>query len=200
MQNFDYICRKARPDDDISAIARYIYLTDPYIYPTICKEPDNEDWLCFICQCIKTPHNVYGLDNISVVEHHGEIVGIACVVGCGKKLSITDGVNVPKDLKAGLDVAVQGYFVPLIEESLELDGTNVVNVCVDGEHRGKGVGSLLMAYIVGEYGKDTMHLDVIASNDVAIRTYERHGFSVTRDYFGFSGDEMPLLCYHMIRK
>lgn len=199
MSNSDYYCQKATETDDIGKIAKYIHLTDPYIYPAICENPDDEAWQSFICQCLKKQGNIYHLNNIFVIKIADEPVGIACVIPCGKKLTVTDGIAVPVSLKKGMDLAVNGYFNPLIEESEHFDGYNIVNVCVDEHHRGKGVGKMLMTHCLKEYGSQTIHLDVIVSNKAAVQLYQKLGFIIQNEYPGFSGNDIEVPCYHMVR-
>lgn len=201
MQNGKYIVRQASVNDDISKIAKYIYLTDPYIYPTICDSPQNEQWIAFIQQCFLQPNNVYNCDNVITVTYNEEIIGIACVIPCGKKSVITEGLTVPPQIKDGLRNAVNGYFNPLIEESLFLSGHNVVNICIDENHRGKKLGSLLLDFCIKKFEPHgDVWLDVIASNIIAIELYKKSGFCVIKEYNGFSGTDAPLPCFQMIKK
>ena len=39
--NQQFICRMALPSDCVQNIAKYIHLTDPYIYPQICTDPQD---------------------------------------------------------------------------------------------------------------------------------------------------------------
>ncbi len=199
MPTFDFKCRKVNDQDNIGEIARCIHLTDPYIYPVICSDPENEDWVAFIEQCMETPGNIFYRDHLCVLEQDAHIVGIACIVPCGKPLTITENVHVPERLRAGMVKAIQGYFLPLIEESVAYEGYNIVNVCVDSPYRGMGLGTKLVEYCVRKYGEDLIHLDVIASNKTAVKLYQNQGFSIVDEYLGFSGNDTDLPCYHMIR-
>ncbi len=200
MQKSDYICRKAVPDDNICKIAEYIYHTDPYIYPFICNSPKNTDWVSFISDCYHKENNIYSVHNISVVLYGSEIVGIMCVVPCGKKLTFTEEIAIPKNLLKNIKAAENGYFKPFISECLDYDGHNIINLCIDEKHRNKGTGSLMMAHCLREYGEKDIHLDVIASNLSAIRLYKKFGFVSTSEYEGFSGNKSSLPCLHMLRK
>lgn len=56
----------------------------------------------------------------------------------------------------------------------------VDTLTVDAQHRGKGIGTALLARVYDELaplGIDTVALDVIASNEGARRFYEREGFT-----------------------
>lgn len=198
--NSDYFCRKATLNDNLEQIAKYIHLTDPYIYPKISSDPSGSSWINFISECVRTPDNVFNIKNISVVIYGSDIVGIACVIPCKKKLTITNDIHIPSEISDRIQAAVEGYFNPLIEESYFYDGYNIVNVCIDEKYRGKGLGSLLMSHCIHEYGSDTIHLDVIASNESAIQLYKKYGFKIENEYLGYTGDDTLLPCYHMIRE
>ena len=197
---FDYICEKALPIDDTGKIAQYIHLTDEYIYPTICKDPQDEDWKKLIKECFLKEDSVFFWDYITVAKDgFGEIVGILCAVPCGKRLTFSDGINVPHGLQDTLPSVNEGYFDPLVKETLEAEGYCITNVCVDEKHRGHGIGSRLLEYCVREYGDRVLFLDVIAHNENAIALYRKFGFEITKEYYGFSGTEELLLCYQMVR-
>lgn len=200
MSKFNYCCRKARRDDNVLEIAKYIHLTDPFIYPAISLNPDDEAWVQFIAECLKDPNNIYFIENISVVMCDCKIVGVACVIPCGKRLSIINNIKIPAPISNSIQSVIEGYFNPLIEESYSYNGYNVVNICIDEKYWGKGLGSMLMEHCVAEYGTQTIHLDVIASNENAIKLYRKFGFEIVNEYMGFSGDTALLPCYHMVRQ
>jgi ribosomal protein S18 acetylase RimI-like enzyme len=200
MQTFKYQCRKAKTTDSVETLARYIHLTDPYIYPKICENPVDEKWVKFIGKCMEERDNIFHINNLSVVLCDDSIIGIACVVPCGKKLCFSRGEELAKRFGDNAKIVVDGYFKPLILESSTFCGHNIVNVCIDEKYRGKGAGSSLMSYCIKEYGTQPIHLDVIASNENAIRLYKKTGFQITNEYYGFTGDNTDLQCYHMLRE
>lgn len=198
MLNSEFHCRKANLLDPVEKIAAYIHLTDEYIYPCICENPTDAAWVNLIRQCMQTEGNLFHIDNISVVTHNGDIIGIACVIPCGPKLNFAEHVQISEGLRQRLKLAVDGYFAPLIAESTEFTGHNIINVCIDRNYRGKGLGKLLMAHCLSEYGADIIHLDVIAGNESAVRLYRSCGFVLENEYMGFSGNDSDLPCYHML--
>jgi len=168
MPKNNYICQKATAASNVEKIAQYLHLTDPYIYPALCADPCDGDWVALIARCLGEEGNVFSLDHISVALCDGEIVGVACVLPCERRLTFLKSIEAPKTLADRLPPVIEGYFDPLIDETYTYAGYNISNICVDEKHRGRGVGSLLMAHCVAEYGAQTMHLDVIASNSPAI--------------------------------
>ena len=200
MLSSEYCCAKATACDDTGLIAKYIYLTDPYIYPCIYPSHACEEWQRIIKGCLSDNNSIYSLDTVSVAKHNNSIIGVACVIPCGKQLTFIDSDKIPTSIQQGLNTAIEGYFKPLIEESANYDGYNIINVCVDPDYRGQGVGSLIMEHCISEYGSKTLHLDVIASNLSAIALYSKFGFTIESKYMGFSGNDIGLECYHMIRR
>lgn len=200
MQSFDYVCARVTAEDDVAAIAKYLHLTDPYIYPGICIDPEDVRWRSVIAQCLKQEGNIYSMGNIWVAKCGGQIVGVACMVPCGTQLTFLEGIELPEGLQETMAPVVDGYFAPLIRESAEFDGHNIVNVCVDSRHWGRGVGRALVETCVEACGGGTVHLDVIADNAGALRLYRRCGFTMESAYLGFSGSAEKLPCYHMVRK
>lgn len=196
MKDYKVSCRRATPHDDIAAIAKYLHLTDAYIYPVICSDPCAELWRNIVTDCYFAQNNIFSMENIVVAQMDDEIVGVLCVIACGQRKRFMEDVS-KKWHCDGLHQANQGYFVPLIEESADMQGYNVTNVCVDAQMRGKGVGGALLQYCMDLYAGSVLHLDVIADNAPAIRLYEKMGFSVCAQYNGFSGTDEPLPCYHM---
>ncbi|MBQ9735429.1 MAG: GNAT family N-acetyltransferase [Clostridia bacterium] len=195
----DCTFRKACATDDVARIAKYLHLTDPYIYPVVCPDPEDGDWVRLIEACLAAKDNFYSLEHLSVALADGKIVGAACVVPCGKKLAFSEGLTLPDAIKAGVARVVAGYFGPLAEENAGLSGYNLINICVDEAYRGRGVGAAFMAHLLSLYGDKEIHLDVVADNAAAIHTYEKCGFAVTREYLGFSGGDDPLPCLHMVK-
>ena len=194
----NYRCRPATDADDVRKIARYIHLTDPYIYPHLCKDPADPKWVAFIAECLHTQNHIFHIDHLQVVLCNDQIIGLACVIPCGKALNFAEYVNTTMFPSKLLETVINGYFMPLIEESQNYAGFNMVNVCIDQDHQGKGIGTLLMAHCIRVYGQSSIHLDVIASNAAAVQLYHHAGFQIVNAYSGFSGDEAELPCYHML--
>lgn len=186
-------------DDNLQAIARGIYQTDPHIYPTMAPCQDHKAWLKLVSDCVASPNNIYNCDNLYVALCQDQIAAVACVICGGEKYCFAETLKVPEEIRLGVSVVADRYYGPLVAENLELSGYNIVNFCVLEEFRGKGIGSKLMNYLTEVLGSEQMHLDVIADNHNAIGLYQRYGFCVTQHYFGFSSNELPLPCLHMVR-
>ncbi|TWU48220.1 GNAT family N-acetyltransferase [Rubripirellula reticaptiva] len=74
-----------------------------------------------------------------------------------------------------------GHSIPVgTVQGIEIDGWGAIqNLGIDSTHRGRGLGSILMARAASgfrEAGLTRMHLEVTTDNTAAIRLYERLGF------------------------
>jgi ribosomal-protein-alanine N-acetyltransferase len=80
-----------------------------------------------------------------------------------------------------------------------LDELHINNLAVLPEFRRQGIGSALLQHVLarGEsLGTRRAVLEVRRSNDVALRTYERFGFTVTsvrRDYYSHPTEDALIL-------
>ncbi len=191
------ICRAAKIDDDIASIAKYVHLTDPYIYPAITPNCENRDWISVFSECFETKGDIFYYENISVIELNDKIVGIICVIPCGKRFTFAESAIIPVSLENGVALTRKKYFAPLFEENAKYRGYNITNICIDTRLRGKGLGSKLLTYCIEKYGSEDIQLDVIKSNTAAIGLYKKHGFEMCAEYFGFSGEHEMVLCYRM---
>lgn len=197
MRACDVVFRRANLVDDISAIAKYIYLTDPYIYPSISNSPESAEWVDIIEQCYKMEKNVFYYKNIFIALVDDKIVGICCIVPNKKKLEFSERLRLSDELLQKIEGTVKGYFKPLLKEIAELDGYNVVNLCVDESFRNLGIGKKLLNYSISQVETKEVYLDVIADNTSAIRVYQALSFEVEKEYEGFLSESSSILCYKM---
>ncbi len=74
-----------------------------------------------------------------------------------------------------LNSQLVGYII----QTLTLDESNILNVCVDNKYRGNGIASQLMNKAL-EYCRSndfkSIFLEVRASNKIALHLYEKFGF------------------------
>lgn len=91
----------------------------------------------------------------------------------------------------------RGVLLRRLGNEVDNDRFLVDGLCVVPTHRGRGIGSLLLAALYQEAverGYRSIRLDVVATNARARALYERHGFQPTRTeklgfvrhFFGFS--------------
>lgn len=200
MKAYNVICRRATERDDVGAIAACIHLTDPYIYPVICDDPHGAPWKNMFSDCYFSKDNIFYFKNIYIAEIDHSIAGVLCAIACGRSYRFVEDICPSGACADGLLKANEGYFLPLIEETKGYKGFNITNVCIDPRFRGMGIGRKLMTHCLRQLGGIAFHLDVIADNTPAVRLYEKMGFAITSAYYGFSGTDEPLRCYHMVRE
>lgn len=74
----------------------------------------------------------------------------------------------------------QGRIFGYVVQMLVLDEAHILNLCIAREEQGKGHGWALLTFAMDkarEYGALNMFLEVRVSNTVAIKLYEKAGFS-----------------------
>lgn len=76
----------------------------------------------------------------------------------------------------------------------------IVACCVMPRFRNMGIGKRMLDWLIKEYSRYTLALDVLANNPAAISLYKRCGFKITEEHKGFSLEETTRPdCYRMIR-
>ncbi len=85
---------------------------------------------------------------------------------------------------AKYDEKIVGYisFISICDE------TDLVNIAVLPEHRGKKIGQALLDALISDArarGTKCIHLEVRKSNTVAIKLYNKYGFLVVGESKGF---------------
>ena len=191
--------RQATFYDSIADIAKLIYLTDPYIYPSAFSSYDDKKWIDLVNRCLLDEKNFYFVDNLYVAEKNGKILALIVAVKNGKSYRFLPDSYEPS---SPVQRMVEGYYSPLSKEILEsIDGSTVVNFCTDISHQNKGIGKNLLKYYLTLENVSPTYLDVISDNTVAVNLYEKLGFNRIKSYLGFSGNEpKPINCYSMKRE
>ncbi len=146
--------------------------------------------LVFFERVIRTDHCIAALDET------GALVGLAGF----KTPSGSFAGGSWADLRAvygRLGGLWRGMVLRRLGNEVDNDRFLVDGLCVVPTHRGRGIGSLLLAALyqeAAERGYRSIRLDVVATNTRARALYERHGFLPTRTeklgfvrhFFGFS--------------
>ncbi|MBO5312968.1 MAG: GNAT family N-acetyltransferase [Clostridia bacterium] len=198
MKSNNLVCRGAELTDR-SAVSKYIFLTDEYIYPSIAEGYASQKWQELFTLCYGDEENVFYYKNISVIENSGEILGACCIIDGHKRYRFS-----VKALEGEGDERIinaeNGYFQPLFDEAMETDGKIVVNLCIDKRYHRQGLGKMLLEYCIGTAGDCDIYLDVIKSNIGALSLYKSLGFETVKEYSGFSGSDTELPCLQMVKK
>lgn len=191
-------CRRCRPDDNIAELAQCLYETDPYIYPHVCNHNPSA-WQDMVRSCLPRPNNVFCYQNLLVALSEGHIVGVICIIPCGRIFDFACDLAVDDDMLPYVASVQEGYFDPMMQSNLCMDGYNLVCVCVRDGYRDRHVGTRLMQYCLSLYGRDDLILEVIADNDAAISLYRHNGFELWAERLGYTPDGEDLPCYLFLR-
>lgn len=191
----DIIIRPARPTDDAKAIARLLYLTDPYIYPYLCSDPADSVWVDFIGKALKNPRHVHSARNITLATADNSIAGLICAYRLpSDKIFL---LPVEKSVLPKYVDVWEGYYR---HTDQPVAGMYISNLCVNPDCRGMGIGKTLLNALIARHALETISLDVLADNLPAISLYEKAGFAIQSAYNGFAGSSpQAVKCLSMQR-
>jgi ribosomal-protein-alanine N-acetyltransferase len=74
-----------------------------------------------------------------------------------------------------------------------LDEVHIINMAVDPQYRGKGIGNRLMQHVLND--EEVFFLEVRISNESAKKVYEKYGFkviSVRKQYYADGEDALVM--------
>ena len=189
----DIVIRPATEGDDAAAIAKLIYLTDPYIYPFLCDDFSVDVWVDFVRRALQCPNHVHSAQNMTLAVKNGKIVGLICAYPLpSDKIFL---LPVRDDVRAKYAAVWEGYYKHAddCEPCLYIS-----NLCVDPSCRGLGIGSALLKTVLDGCQLRLIRLDVLADNAPAVQMYSKAGFNVASQYNGFSGlADKPVKCFSM---
>ena len=199
MSKHEFLFRHVSPDDDPAAIAKYLYLTDDLIYPSLCSSYSDTDWIGFIRANLKNKQHIFAHDHLFVAEQNGQAVAICCLFPYGEPFLFLE--NVPKKDLVNYKYVGENYFHPLLDETLHLDGIYISNLCVDLHCRDKGVGKALLRFVIEKFSEhNDIFLDVLEYNRSAVELYKFFGFHVRNKHRGFGDiNQTDVPCLRMIR-
>lgn len=162
---------------DIDVVAGLIYDTDEYLFPFLFGSRRHA--LPILKKLVQLDANSFSHRYIHVYEDAGAVQAI--LIGYNHREIDKEGEEA--DFKRVLSTFDQilmapKYWIlqPFMDKS-DVTGYYIMNVCVAPEHRGKGIGSLLIRNFC-ETHKADIWLDVELGNKAALQLYERLGFSI----------------------
>lgn len=207
--------RKANSKDNSKVIATLLYETDNFIYPKLFDSESasltKEDVINNLELLIKEKNGLFSYKNILVAvdrvrkkingveiknengeyEYEDKINGIL-VYSDGMKESLWNEAQVIEKVgkSDNLLKASKEYFNQYTKETDKM--VKIVAISVDESHRGKNYATLLLCQLSNLYCDYEMELDVLESNEKAIKIYERMLFkkSFTKDGFAI-GESKP---------
>lgn len=183
------LIRKLSLTDDLIRVGELIYATDPYVYPAVTD--DVKQGAKLFASLIKSDSNYFCVDNIVVAEVDNAIIGVL-IYSNSTKFWATEHV---KSVAAQLDIPLSVHFHYLCDiyfskshTWFKSDTAYISNLSVLKSHRGKGIGSALLDYVLTPSDK-SFTLDTLAYNTKALNLYARKGFHVTDKVFAFTLDD-----------
>ena len=137
-----------------------------------------------IAEAFTQPNHSYSYENVTFAEREGSVVGMASGYTAERHRSFSDEPLRRAAGSAALRMkCVRVLLAPLwrLLDTLADGDFYLQGIAVDSEHRGEGVGSVLMNHAEerARAGRSArLSLDVSAKNDGARRLYERRGMTV----------------------
>lgn len=192
--------RYACEADNFKDIARCIYMTDPFIYPSAFG-PDIENAAHAITKLMTIQGNLFDYRRLIVATIDDQIKGILMYSEPGTTWNqqkcneaVQDCIPSMRDFQ----YVSKNYFSEEVAIS-QANHVEIVACCVAPDARQQGLAKRMFQCIIAEKQGCTMTLDVLAENQAAIALYSKCGFAIASSYKGFSmpPDPQPN-CYHMV--
>ena len=178
-------------EEEIKAVGRLIYHTDPYVYPDFFVDINTAEK---VAKGLLNTNNVYNYKNILVGRINGEIAGFLTILDSYpsdnhkemEKAFLSSIGYLPKKFEK----VMEGYFDTL---SSGWVGTQILSLSVLPEYRRLGVAKKMLNSL--PKGK-TYSLACVKDNKVARHLYERCGFEYSYEYPGYTG----IPCVELVRR
>ena len=173
-------------------LADLVYDTDPYIYPAMFGSRENARLL--IPRLFRGGDAMFRTENCFVAIRQRRIVGLLLWKKGRlrwfpeplKRLAAENGV----EISPHLDAAAREYVSMYAEEDRE-ELVSLINLCVDRELCGQGIGRAIMEHFFAEKHGQSYELCVLADNKNAVHLYCALGFKPVEYYDGFSVQGPP---------
>ena len=209
------ICRQLRNSDSLTDeqyqnIATLIYETDPYIYPALFAsniQPLKAAHMILPQLIESNTDAMFRKDNLYICEDNS---GVCSLILWHKGPLVWNTISLLDTASSmGIELieanvkAVRKSYVAEIYNTDDASIRNtlsIINVCVDVNKRGLGIGGFLLSSFICDHVNESMELCVLADNDNAVNLYKRFGFVITKQYSGFSLGNIKPDCFEMRKK
>lgn len=141
-----------------------------------------------IARSFARKNHSYSFENVIFAEHDDDIVGMALGFTAEQHRRFSDRpLREAAGYRALRMTVVMGLCAPLMRvlNTLREGDFYILSMAVDKEHRGQGIGSMLMDSMEARAragGASRLALDVAAGNKGARRLYERRGMTVASQW------------------
>lgn len=170
------LIREAKPEDAY-AISTLIDLAMEGIYTTYIFNGDKGKAYSFLKRFISGKDNQYSHQYIYVAEENNVILGQICIYPAEKIHQLCQPIN--KAISEILDVEDFDKANDISKGEVYIDTLAVKPVA-----QGKGIGSLLLNFIIDKYRNDSgriLSLLVIKDNQLALNLYLKLGFEIVSE-------------------
>ena len=179
-------------DEEIAAIGKLIYETDPYVYPAFF---DNNDTLSMKCaKAMLTRDTLFNYKNIKLGKINGKTAGFMVIL---EKFPENNYEEMEQAMLESLgyltpkfEHAMEGYFQTL---NYEWEGLQIMSLAVLPEFRQKRVATRMLNSLPS---KNTYSLACVKDNQKARDLYRKCGFTFKYEYPGYT----DIMCVELVRK
>lgn len=179
-------------DEELSAIGRLIYYTDPYIYPAFYSNDINLSIKC--TKKMLMLDTLFNQNNILLGKINGKVAGFMVVLDKfptnnydAMRSAMLDSLGYLTPL---FDEVMDGYFQTL---NYDWEGIQIMSLAVLPEYRHQRVATKMLNYLPK---KNTYSLACVKDNVVARELYRKCGFTFIFEYEGYT----DVMCVELVRK
>lgn len=197
MRSYQINYSKATNEDDLREVARIIYGTDPYIYPSWYSTA--REFADAITPHMCEPGFVFHYDNIYLAKLGTKPVAALAIISNKSQLDYDYQALCRESSRV-----INEYILPTVHEAQALPDRIACGLalCVDPTMRQQKIAEQLFRYALIDLktqGIDTLYFDCLRDNQPALNLYQKLGFSIVDQGLGFkkTGDseEVPIVIF-----
>ncbi len=178
--------------EEMEAVGRLIYYTDPYVYPALFDS--NIDYSIKCARSLLVRDTLFSEKNIKVGKINGKIAGFMVILEKFPK-------NNYSEMKVSLEESL-GFLTPKFEHVMEgyfntldyaWEGLQIMSLAVLPEFRKMRVGTKMLNSLSS---KNVYSLACVKDNQKARDLYRKCGFEFKFEYPGYT----DIMCVELVRK
>lgn len=179
-------------EEEIEAIGRLIYYTDPYVYPAFFDGDINLSIKC--AKAMLSRETLFNYKNIKIGKINGKTAGFMVILDkfpannyAEMKMAMEESLGY---LTPKFEHAMEGYFETL---NYEWEGLQIMSLAVLPEFRQMRVATRMLNSLSS---KNTYSLACVKDNQKARDLYRKCGFTFKYEYPGYT----DIMCVELVRK